>query len=160
MSDVYICGLHAMLHNCLNRAVKDWWILRNPSDDCIVPKQQKWETRILQANQVSAYLRMADEQGVLPLFFLEPVISLRKSELVALFWSDLDLENQALSVSKRNRQSQIARPKTKISIRQISTLQETINLLLQEHEKHLDNPYVRIAQDRRDVPSRFSGQSP
>ena len=43
LSNAYIRGLHTMLHNCLNRAVKERLILRNPSDDCIVPKQQKKE---------------------------------------------------------------------------------------------------------------------
>ena len=38
MSASYVRGLHMMLHNCLDRAVKERLILRNPTEDCIVPK--------------------------------------------------------------------------------------------------------------------------
>ena len=146
LSSAYIRGLHTMFHNCLNRAVKERLILRNPSEDCIVPKLQKKEMKILQPDHVSSYLKAAYERDVLPLFFLELVTGLRKGELVALLWSDLDLEHQTLSVSKqivaRDGQPQVTRPKTETSIRQISVSQETIDLLLQEHKKHPDNPYM------------------
>ena len=146
LSSAYIRGLHTMFHNCLNRAVKECLILRNPTEDCIVPKLRRKEMKILQPDHVSSYLKAADERSVLPLFFLELVTGLRKGELVALLWSDLNLEHKTLSISKqivaRNGQSQISRPKTETSIRQISVSQETIDLLIQEHSKHPDNPYM------------------
>ncbi len=43
MSALYVRGLHAMFHNCLERAVKERLLLRNPSDDCIPPKLQRKE---------------------------------------------------------------------------------------------------------------------
>ena len=65
---------------------------------------------------------------------------------MALLWSNLDREHQTLSVSKqivaRDGQPQITRPKTETSIRQISVSQETIELLLREHKKHPDSPYM------------------
>ena len=146
LSNAYIRGLHTMFHNCLNRAVKERLMLYNPSDDCIVPKLQKKEMKILQLEHIRAYLKAAEERGVLPLFFLELVTGLRKGEVTALLWSDLDLERQTLSVSKqlstRIEGPQITRPKTETSIREISVSQEVIDLLIQEHEKHPDSPYM------------------
>lgn len=101
LSSAYIRGLHTMFHNCLNRAVKECLILRNPTEDCIVPKLQRKEMKILQPDHVSSYLKAADERNVLPLFFLELVTGLRKGELVALLWSDLNLEHKTLSISKQ-----------------------------------------------------------
>ena len=39
---------------------------------------------------------------VLPMFYLELVSGLRKGELVALLWDDLDVENRTIFVSKQH----------------------------------------------------------
>ncbi len=146
LSSSYVRGVHTMLHNCLDRAVKERLIPRNPTDDCIIPKLQKREIKILPADNIRNYLRAADERGVLPMFFLELVSGMRKGELVALLWEDLDIPGKTISVSKQaaviDRQLQVTRPKTETSIRKISIPQEAVDLLLQEHEKHSSNPYM------------------
>ena len=43
--------MHLVLHNALNRAVKERLILRNPTEDCIAPKVQKFEMQILPPRQ-------------------------------------------------------------------------------------------------------------
>ena len=91
LSSSYVRGVHMMLHNCLDRAVKERLIPRNPTDECIIPKLQKREIKILPADSIRSYLRVADERGVLPMFFLELVSGVRKGELVALLWSDVDV---------------------------------------------------------------------
>ena len=90
-----------MLHNALDRAVKERLILRNPADDCIPPKIPKHEMRILPPEQIKSYLTAADQRGVLPMFYLELISGLRKGELVALQWADLDIENKTIFVSKQ-----------------------------------------------------------
>ena len=47
LSSTTVRSLHLMLHNALNRAVKERLILRNPTEDCIAPKVQKIEMQIL-----------------------------------------------------------------------------------------------------------------
>ena len=140
-------GIHMMLHNALDRAVKERLILRNPTEDCIIPKVQKQEMKILHPEDMKAYLEAADKRGVLPMFYLELVTGIRKGELTALLWSDLDEEQRTISVSKqavgdRNRNVTISRPKTENSVRKISIPQSAIELLRQEHEKHPDNPWM------------------
>ena len=110
-----------MLHNCLNRAVKERLIVRNPADDVIVPKIDKKEMKILPPEQVKAYLKAASVRGVLPLFYLELTSGLRKGEIAALLWSDLDVENCTLSVTKqlvssRDGELKITQPKTATSV--------------------------------------------
>ena len=51
LSSTTVRSLHLMLHNALNRAVKERLILRNPTEDCIAPKVQKFEMQILQPEQ-------------------------------------------------------------------------------------------------------------
>ncbi|MBE6973417.1 MAG: site-specific integrase, partial [Ruminococcaceae bacterium] len=119
----------------------------------VVPKEKfiQWveekEMKILRQEDISTYLKAADARGVLPMFFLELTSGLRKGELVALLWSDLYVEHKALSVSKQAIRAEggeikVTRPKTATSIRKISIPQEAVDLLVQEHDKHPDNPYM------------------
>ena len=75
-----------MLHNALDRAVKERLIVRNPADDCIPPKILKHEMKILPPEQIKSYLTAAEQRGVLPMFYLELISGLRKGELAALQW--------------------------------------------------------------------------
>ena len=147
LSDSTIRGIHTMLHNALDRAVKERLIVRNPADDCVPPKIPKHEMKILPPEQIKSYLTAADQRGVLPMFYLELISGLRKGELVALQWSDLNIENKTISVSKqagRNNAGKpdITRPKTENSIRRISIPQEAVDLLVTEHQKHPGSPWM------------------
>ena len=133
LSDSTIRGIHTMLHNALDRAVKERLIVRNPADDCVPPRIPKHEMKILPPEQIKSYLTAAEQRGVLPMFYLELISGLRKGELVALQWSDLDIENKTISVSKqagRNSAGEpdITRPKTENSIRKISIPQDAVDL--------------------------------
>lgn len=135
-----------MLHNALDRTVKERLILRNSTEDCIIPKLVKQEMKILHLEDMGTYLQAANKRDVLPMFYLELVSGLRKGELVALLWSDLDSESCTISVSKqaavRNGEITISRPKTETSVRRVSIPHEAVELLMQEHEKHPDNRYM------------------
>ncbi|WP_217959753.1 tyrosine-type recombinase/integrase [Acutalibacter muris] len=140
-------GIHLMLHNAMDRAVKERLIQRNPTEDCIAPKLEKKEMKFLPVEDMKAYLDEADRRHVLPMFYLELVSGLRKGELVALLWSDLDIENQTISVSKQATRDEngnivITRPKTETSVRLVSIPQKAVELLQREHLKHPDNPYM------------------
>lgn len=147
LSSTTVRGIHMMLHNALDRAVKERLILRNPTEDCIIPKIQKREMKILHPEDMKAYLEAAEKRGLLPMFYLELVSGIRKGEMVALRWEDLDAEHRTISVSKQalsglGKELVVNRPKTENSIRRISIPQEAVDLLVQEHEKHPESPYL------------------
>ena len=147
LSNSTVRGIHMMLHNALDRAVRERLILRNPTEDCIIPKLGKKEMKILRPEDIKAYLAAAERRGVLPMFYLELVSGVRKGELVALLWDDLDIEQRTISVSKQalsrpGGEIVVNRPKTENSIRAISIPQEAVDLLVEEHQKHPDNPYM------------------
>ncbi len=139
-------GLHAMLRQCLDQAVQERLIPYNPAAGCKLPPKEKKEMHTLPAEKISAYLAAAEEHGVFPMFYLELTTGLRRGELVALLWDDLDLETQTLTISKSagriNGEVKVTQPKTANSVRTIYLPQETINLLLQEHAKHSSNPIM------------------
>ena len=81
------------------------------------------------------------------MFYLELVTGLRKGEITALLWSDLDARNNTISVSKQsvnkpNGELTLSRPKTETSVRKINIPQEAVDLLMAEHGKHPENPYM------------------
>ena len=147
LSNSTVRGIHMMLHNALDRAVKEKLILSNPTENCIIPKIEKQEMKILHPDHISAYLNAAKRRNALPMFYLELVSGLRKGELVALQWNDLDEANCTISVSKQaswdtEHQLILSRPKTGNSIREVSSPQDAVELLKQEHAKHPDNPWM------------------
>ena len=101
LSSTTVRSVHLTLHCAFERAVKERLIPRNPTDDCIAPKVQKVEMKTLLPEHLKSYLDAANARDVLPMFYLELVSGLRKGELVALLWSDLDAEHKTISVSKQ-----------------------------------------------------------
>ena len=147
LSSSTIRGVHTMLHSALDRAVKEKLLLHNPAEDCVVPKLQRQEMRTLKPEDMRAYLEAAERRGVLALFYLELVSGIRKGELAALLWSDLDAEHGTISVSKqvgRNAQGEltVCQPKTSNSVREISIPREAVELLVQEHQRHPESHYL------------------
>ena len=98
LSNSTVRGIHTMLHNALDRAVKEKLILTNPTENCIIPKIEKQEMKILHPDHISAYLNAAERRNALPMFYLELVSGLRKGELVALlsaFLQQKSIENRS-----------------------------------------------------------------
>ena len=112
-----------------------------------IPKIEKQEMKILHPDHISAYLNAAERRNALPMFYLELVSGLRKGELVALQWSDLDEANCTISVSKQASWDTegnliLSQPKTGNSIREVPIPQDAVELLKQEHAKHPGNPWM------------------
>lgn len=147
LSTTTVRSAHLMLHAALERAVKERLIPRNPTEDCIAPKPRKIEMQILPTEDIHAYLEVTKARDLLPMFYLELVSGLPKGELVALRWDDLDIRNKTISISKqyvRNSDGslELTRPKTENSVRLVSIPQTAVDLLIQEHDKHPNNPYM------------------
>ena len=93
-------GLHAMLRTALDQAVKERLIPYNPAIGCRLPPKEKKEMQILPPEKIGAHLSAAEEHGVLRLFYLELTTGLRKGEVTAFLWTDLDVKARTLAVSK------------------------------------------------------------
>ena len=165
LSDSTIRGIHTMLHNALDRAVKERLIVRNPADDCVPPKIPKHEMKILPPEQIKSYLTAADQRGVLPMFYLEFISGLRKGELVALQWSDLDIENKTISVSKQAGRNNAgaghhAPENGKFNSQNLNTAGCSRSAGRRTPETSQQPMDVPIPKNRRDVPPGLGGQHP
>lgn len=142
----YLRHIHMVLNNCLNQAVKDRLIPYNPCENCRLPKLQKKEMVVLPADKIGAYLEAAKQRGVYPMLLLELTSGLRKGELLALNWSDLDVDTRTLKVNKQisriNGELVVSAPKTANSIRNVVLPQQTVDALVEEHKRHPESPLM------------------
>lgn len=146
LSPKTVRSVHLFLHAALEQAVRAGVITQNPTAECKPPKLERKEMKVIQAEQIGEYLRAAAERNVLPLFFLELTTGLRRGELLALLWSDLDPQNRSISVTKSvarlDGELVVSKPKTQHSIRTLIIPQQALDLLVQEHSLHPNNPYM------------------
>lgn len=138
--------IHAVLSGALKQAVKERIIPFNPCDNCKIPKREKKEMHVLPQDKIGAYLDEAKRLGVYALFYLELTSGLRRGELLGLEWADLNPETRMLTVNKQLTRSGgelcISVPKTENSIRTIALPENTVALLIDEHNKHPDSPLM------------------
>ena len=138
--------IHMVLSSALKQAVKERIIPYNPCDNCRIPPKEKKEMTIIPPEKLGVYLSEAEKYGVLPMFFLELSSGLRRGELLALRWDDLNVKDRILSVSKQvtriDGELVVTEPKTKNSVRKVALSQQAVTLLVQEHEQHPDSPIL------------------
>jgi len=136
-------SIHMMLSSCLEKAVAERLIPTNPAHGCTIPPKEKQEMKILPPEQIGKFLAEAHRAGYLPMFFLELTSGLRRGELLALLWADVDTANNTIFVSKQvirvNGALKVLPPKTKNAVRRIVLPRQTIELLIAEHERHPDS---------------------
>ena len=146
LSTRVVRGIHTLLNNCLEQAVAERLILTNPAKGCRLPKLEKREMKVLPEEKIKPYLMEADKRGLLAAFYLELTTGLRRGELLALLWTDLDVENRTISITKQvNRikgELVVSQPKTQNSVRILPVSQQAVALMVDEHKKHPGNPYM------------------
>ena len=149
LSTRVVRGIHTLLNNCLEQAVAERLILSNPAKGCRLPKLEKREMKILPEDKIGPYLAEAERRGLLAAFYLELSTGLRRGELLALLWTDLDAENMTISVSKQvnriNGGLVVSQPKTPNSIRKLAIPQRAVELLVEEHAKHPHSPHLFVS---------------
>lgn len=82
---------HVTLHIALKTAVKRGMIIRNPADAVDPPHFTRPEMHTISEADLTKFLEAAQETEYYPLFYLALFTGMRRSELLALRWSDVDL---------------------------------------------------------------------
>ena len=155
LSDRMVRACHATCSMALNRAVADGLIRINPTSDCKLPPKKAKEMQVLTREELRRFLLQAKEEGYYELFLLELSTGLRRGELLALQWSDLNFETGELRVDKQvyriNGELAVAEPKTKGSVRTIILPPSVLNILAQ---------YRQQVHSRWLFPSRIKDDTP
>lgn len=92
--------IHNTIHGALEQAKKEGMILVNPADNVKLPKQEKKEIQYLDTEGIRKLLKTASGTRHYAAYYLELATGLRRGELLALRWRDVDIENRAVSVTQ------------------------------------------------------------
>lgn len=152
---LYASGLSArtiqltntILSSALKKALKNGLVIRNVCDGVDLPKRKKTERRVLTREEEDLLIRELKEDRWGNAYIFALFTGLRRGEILALTWDDIDLDNKTLSVTKtlnrintRDKNSKnktelfIGIPKTLTSSRVIPLLDTAIPVLKKQQK--------------------------
>ena len=92
--------IHRLLQQCLDQAIRDGLLIENPAKAFRYRKSTTVKANIMTPLEMEDYLDAAEQLGYLPMFMLALTTGLRQGELIALKWSDLDIESRTLTIAE------------------------------------------------------------
>ena len=155
LSDRMVRMCHAVCRSALERAVRDDLLRTNPAIGCKLPPKKAKEMQVLDREEMQKFLIQAQADGYYELFLLDLCTGLRRGELIALQWDDLNFETGVLTVNKQaytvNGELQIIPPKTKASVRKL-VLPPAVLAVLREYRKKVDSRWMFPSPVKADRP--------
>ena len=133
LSDQTVRGIHTTLRAALDKAVEEKLIFRNPADSCKPPSARPREMQVLAPEEIQRLLIQAKEDGCYELLLLELATGLRRGEILALRWSDLNFRTGALRVERQVHRVRgelvVSPPKTRAGNRTVLLPAPVLNVL-------------------------------
>ena len=116
LSGQTVRGIHTTFHAALDKAVSEKIIPKNPSDFCRLPSAKAREMQVLSPEEIQRLLIQAKEDGCFELLLLELSTGLRRGEICALQWDDLNFNTGELQVKR-----QVHRVKGELVVSELKT---------------------------------------
>lgn len=134
--------IHRLLQQCLDQAIRDGLLTENPAKAFRYRKSTTVKANIMTPLEMEDYLDAAERLGYLPMFMLALTTGLRQGELIALKWSDLDIENRTLTIAENRAVVRRELVEYGSQTRSIRLTPEVVDLLIMEHSKHPSSPLM------------------
>ena len=155
LSDRMVRACHTRCLTALNRAIADGLIRVNPATDCKLPSQTTKDMNILTREEMQRFLIQAKEEGYYELFLLELATGLRRGEVLALQWDDLNFNTGELRIQRQvyraNGELVVSAPKTKATLRTI-ILPRALVGVLEEYRQQVDSRWMFPSPAKEDSP--------
>ena len=138
LSSSVVAAIHMLVNGALKQAVRQKLILHNPAEYTERPPVRYKEVRPLDTGEVQRLLEAARDDRLYPAFLLLLTTGLRKGELLALRWQDVDLKAGTLTVRRSLYRLRVApgdtrlvftEPKTEAAKRTVPLLPEMVKEL-------------------------------
>ena len=131
---------HTCLHRALKMALKWGLINRNPADAVTPPRPQRSEMHTMNEDDLHSFLEAAKKTAHYVLFYLALFTGMRRSELLAIRWTDVDLLLCQIYVTRslhhlRTGEIIFGAPKTTKGRRMVFLSPSTAQLLQEHKEK-------------------------
>ena len=155
LSDRMVKSCHVTCRMALDKAVADGLILKNPAANCKVPATHPREMSVLTGEEIQRLLIQAKEDGCYELLLLELSTGLRRGEILALQWDDLDFQTGALRVERQVQRIKgelvVSQPKTRTSSRSVILARPILNVL-ERYRKSCTSRWMFPSQRKVDSP--------
>ncbi|MBU4553720.1 MAG: site-specific integrase, partial [Candidatus Desulforudis sp.] len=137
LSPTTVLQHHRILHKALDSAVKWEIVSRNVCDAVEAPRKQKKQMQVLTEKQVEVLLSSLNGHYLYMPTYLALATGMRRNEILALTWVDVNLKERTLTVrqavkSSHVEQAYIGLPKTEKGRRTINIAPEVVR----EFKKH------------------------
>ena len=134
--------IHRLLQQCLDQAIRDGLLTENPAKAFRYRKSTTVKANIMTPLEMEDYLDAAERLSYLPMFMLALTAGLRQGELIALKWSDLDIESRTLTIAEKRAVERRELVEYGSQTRSIRLTQEVVDLLIMEYSKHPSSPLM------------------
>ena len=155
LSDRMVKCCHVTCRAALDQAVKQGLILKNPANACKAPTTRPEEMHVLTPEEIQQLLIQARENDCYELLLLELATGLRRGEILALQWDDLDFQTGALRIERQVQRVRgelvISAPKTKSSCRSI-ILPAPILDVLRDYRQRIRSRWMFPSPKKEDSP--------
>jgi integrase len=130
---------HRILREALKHAVEWQLVARDPSVGVRPPRAQRQEMRVLSSDEARHLLEVASGSSFRPIIYVALATGARLGELLALRWSDLDLEEGMMRITRTAQYVSgqgiiFTTPKTHRSARPVALSPDTV-AVLKEHRR-------------------------
>jgi integrase len=138
-----VLHVHRALSQALGHAVRLGVLFRNPAQQVKPPRPPSREIVILEKAEIASVINASKGVGLYAPVLVSVTTGIRRGELLALRWSDIDLKAATLTVNQSleriKGKFQFKAPKTKTSRRTISLPPFTVEALCEHYRAQLED---------------------
>ncbi len=151
---------HVVLHKALATALKWGLIARNVADGVDVPRAKRSEMKTWDEEEINQFLEAAKDTQYYALFYTALFTGMRRSELLALRWQDIDFIYSQIYVNRSMHHLQgggyiFTQPKSDKSRRTIA-LPPSAFLVLEDYRKQKETEGILLGTLLKDIDLAFS----
>ena len=143
LADATVRGVHMLLHEIMEAAVRSRLIVQNPTDGTVIPKLNKPPMKILNEGQLDRFMEAIRAEPLwYDFFYTEITTGLRRGEICGLKWCDLDETNGTLKICRSIHSApggalEVGNPKTEKGTRTILLPPSTLHVLKERRKTAL-----------------------
>ena len=143
LADATVRGVHMLLHEIMEAAVRSRLIVQNPTDGTVIPKLNRPPMKILNEEQLDRFMEAIRAEPLwYDFFYTEITTGLRRGEICGLKWCDLDETNGTLKICRSIHSApggalEVGNPKTEKGTRTILLPASTLHVLKERRKTAL-----------------------
>ena len=146
LSNATVRGIHMVLREALDSAVREGLIPKNPADGTSPPKIHRKEKQVLTKDQLETFMKLIEnDEAWYDFFYTEMLTGMRAGEICGVRWEDFDEKNRTLRVARSvdfvNKELVIGETKTEDGKRTIY-LPDSLWRLLAERKKRSFSEWI------------------